>query len=202
VRFFAIPVVASLLLGGAPARADALNGDESDKLLRGDCVARSQEIRRGMRRYVGGVAYKIVDALPEDLAALLDDVDLWGLFLPKTRDARRVGVMGNDPLVKITHGSALVEIGYTLRVHRDGNTVRFWMVSARPHDIEDAWGFFRTDPIGNGQTLVSYGILIDMGDGILRDMFEDRVLELALEVPDYLRDVVVQRQARGRRAAR
>jgi hypothetical protein len=155
-----------------------------------------------MRRDVGGVAYKIIDAPPEDLTALLDDVDLWGLFLPKTRAARRVGVMGHDPLVKITHGSALVEIGYTLRVHRDGNSVRYWMVSARPHDIEDAWGFFRTDPIGNGQTLVSFGILIDMGDGILRDMFEDRVLELALEVPDHLRDVVVQRQARGRRAAR
>jgi hypothetical protein len=33
-------------------------------------------------------------------------------------------------------------------------------------------------------------------------MFEDRVRELALEVPDRVRDVVVQRQARGRRAAR
>jgi hypothetical protein len=76
------------------------------------------------------------------------------------------------------------------------------MDPARAHDIEDVWGFFRAEPMGDGRTLVTYGILIDMGDGILRDMFEGRVRELALEVPDRVRDVVVQRQARGRRAMR
>jgi len=191
VRFLASAVLASVLLAGGSARADSLGAGEVDRLLRGDCVARTQELHRGLRRYVGGVAYKIFDATPEDLASLLDDVGDWGRFLPKTRDAHRVGAIGNDPLVQITHGSALVQVGYTLRVHRDGSSVRFWMDPARPHDIEDVWGFFRAEPMGDGRTLVTYGILIDMGDGILRDMFEDRV-----------RDVVVQRQARGRRAAR
>jgi hypothetical protein len=202
VRLFAAVVVASLLLAGGTARADSLSTVEVDRLLRGDSVARTQEHHRGSRRYVGGVAYKILDATPEDLAALLDDVGDWGRFLPKTRDARRVGAIGDDPLVQITHGSALVQVGYTLRVHRDGSSVRFWMDATRPHDIEDVWGFFRAEPMGDGRTLVTYGILIDMGDGILRDMFESRVQELALEVPDRVRDVVVQRQARGRRAAR
>jgi hypothetical protein len=202
VRFFAIPATAALLLAAASARADGLSTDETDRLLRGDCVSRTQDLRRGIRRYVGGVAYKIIDVPPDDLAPLLDDVSQWSRLLPKTRDAHRVGSMGDDPLVQITHGSALVQVGYTLRVHREGNSVRFWMVSARPHDIEDVWGFFRAEPIGDGRTLMTYGVLIDMGDGILRDMFEDRVRELALEVPDHVRDVVVQRQARGRRAAR
>jgi hypothetical protein len=202
VRLFAAVVVASLLLAGGTARADSLRTVEVDRLLRGDSVARTQEHHRGSRRYVGGVAYKILDAAPEDLASLLDDVGEWGRFLPKTRDAHRVGAVGGDPLVQITHGSALVQVGYTLRVHRDGSSVRFWMDRGRPHDIEDVWGFFRAEPMGDGRTLVTYGILIDMGDGILRDMFEDRVRELALEVPDRVRDVVAQRQARGRRAAR
>jgi hypothetical protein len=165
-------------------------------------VSRPQEVQRGSRRYVGGVSYKIIDAAPEDLASLLDDVGQWGRFLPKTRDARRDGAIGEDPLVRITHGSALVQVAYTLRVHREGNVVRFWMASGRPHDIEDVWGYIRAEPLGDGRTLMSYGILIDMGDGILRDMFEGRVQELALEVPDHVRDVVVERQARGRRAAR
>jgi hypothetical protein len=202
VRFLASTVLASVLLAGGSARADSLSSAEVDKLLRGDSVARTQELHRGIRRYVGGVAYNILDAAPEDLASLLDDVGDWGRFLPKTRDAHRVGAVGNDPLVQITHGSALVQVGYTLRVHRDGSSVRFWMDTTRAHDIEDVWGFFRAEPMGDGRTLVTYGILIDMGDGILRDMFEDRVRELALEVPDRVRDVVVQRAARGRRAAR
>jgi hypothetical protein len=203
---FARPLIACALAGtllaGRSARGDGLSAGETDRLLRGDSVARTQDLQRGRRRYVGGVAYKLVDAAPEDLAALLDDVDQWGRFLPKTRDAHRVGTMGDDPLVQITHGSPLMQVVYTLRVHREGSSVRFWMVSGRAHDIEDVWGFFRAQATGDGRTLVSYGILIDMGEGVLRDMFEDRVRELALEVPDHVRDVVVQRQARGRRAAR
>ena len=202
MSLLASAVLGSVLLAGGSASADSLGADEVDRLLRGDCVARTQDLRRGLRRYVGGVTYKIFDTTPEELASLLDDVGDWGRFLPKTRDAHRVGAIGNDPLVQITHGSALVQVGYTLRVHRDGSSVRFWMDPARPHDIEDVWGFFRAAPMGDGRTLVTYGILIVMGDGILRDMFEDRVREFALEVPDRVRDVVVQRQARGRRAAR
>jgi hypothetical protein len=41
-----------------------------------------------------------------------------------------------------------------------------------------------------------------MGDGVLREMFENRVQELALEIPDHVGDVVARRAARGRRAAR
>ena len=148
-------MLASLLLAGGSARADSLSTTEVDKLLRGDCVARSQDLHRGIRRYVGGVAYKIFDASPEDLASLLDDVGEWGRFLPKTRDAHRVGAIGDDPLVQITHGSALVQVAYTLRVHRDGSSVRFWMDPTRAHDIEDVWGFFRAEPMGDGRTLVT-----------------------------------------------
>jgi hypothetical protein len=184
------------------ARADGLAPEETARLLRGETVAREQELQRGPRRYVGGVTYTIIDAAQGDLGAVLDDVNAWRRFLPKTRDAQRVGSAGSDALVQITHGSALMQVGYTLRVHHDEHGVRFWMDPGRPHDIEDAWGFFRTEPLGDGRTLVTYGILVDMGDGILRDMFESRVKELALEVPDHVRDVVLQVQARGRSAAR
>lgn len=200
-----LPAVATacvLALGSATARADALNATEATRLLRGETVARTQDLQRWHRRYVGGVTYKILDATTGDLEALLDDVSSWRRFLPKTRDAERVGAVGDDPLVRVTHGSALVQVGYTLRVHRDGNVVRFWLDPSRAHDIEDVWGFFRAEPMGDGRTLVTYGILIDMGDGILRDMFEPRVRELALEVPDHVQEVVAERQARGRRAAR
>jgi hypothetical protein len=194
--------VAALVLWGGSARADGLSRWEADRLLRGDTVPREQQLQRGDRRYVGGVTYTILDARLDDLASLLDDVRSWRRFLPKTRDAQHVGSAGRDALVEITHGSALVKVAYTLRVHRDGNVVRFWMDPSRPHDIEDAWGFFRAEPMPDGRTLMTYGILIDMGEGLLRDMFEDRVRELALEVPDHVRNVVLQRIARGQRASR
>jgi hypothetical protein len=184
------------------ARADGLAAEEAARLLGGDTVSRTQTTMRGLHRYVGGVTYAIVDASPGDLDVVLGDFDAWRRFLPKTRDARRVGTADDDALVQITHGSALVQVGYTLRVHRDASGVRFWMDRGRPHDIKDVWGFFRTAALPDGRTLVSYGILIDMGDGILRDMFEPRVQQLALEVPEHVRDVVRSEQARGQRAAR
>jgi hypothetical protein len=187
----------------SPARADALARDEASRLLRGQTVTRTQEVHRGERRYVGGVTYTIIDATPGELGSVLADVDAWRRFLPKTRDARRVGAVGSDMLVQITHGSPLIQVGYTLRVRPDEHGLRFWMDPARPHDIEDAWGFFRSQPLADGRTLVTYGILIDMGAGLLRDLFEDRARELALEVPDHVREVVQRAQAaRGRRAAR
>jgi hypothetical protein len=195
-------VFALASLASGTARGDELNATENGRLLHGDTVARTQNLQRWNRRYVGGVTYKILDATTQDLESLLDDVGAWRQFLPKTRDAQRIGAVGGDPLVHITHGSALVQVAYTLRVHREGNVVRFWMDPSRSHDIEDVWGFFRAEPMADGRTLVTYGILIDMGQGILRDMFEERVREVALEVPDHVRDVVAERQARGRRAAR
>ena len=183
--------------------ADGLSLDENDRLLRGDTVARPQDLQRWQRRYVGGVTYKILDASPDDLASLLDDVDAWRRFLPKTRDAHRVGAVGDRP-ARADHPRLGARAGrlHAARAPRRQRRALLDGPEPRAHDIEDVWGFFRAEPLGDGRTLVTYGILIDMGDGILRDMFEDRVREVALEVPDHVRDVVAERQARGRRAAR
>ena len=195
-------VFAAVLLGSGSARADGLSYAEHGRLLRGETVTRAHDLRRGGRRYVGGVTYTIMETGVDDLETMLTDVASWRRFLPKTRDARREGAVDGDPLVTITHGSALVSVAYTLRVHRESNVVRFWMDPTRSHDINDVWGYFRADPLPDGRALVTYGILIDMGDGLLRDMFEPRVQELALEIPEHVKSVVIERNARGARATR
>ena len=185
------------------ARASSLTADETSHLLHGDTVARPQQLVQGPRRYVGGVTYTMIDGTVGDVVGVLQDISTWQRFLPKTRDARQVGVLDGDPLVRVTHGSAIVQVAYALRVHRDGNVVRFWMEPSQPHDIEDAWGFFRVEALTDARTLVTYGILVDMGDGLLRNVFEARMQELALEVPDGVRDVVLERRAAaGKRASR
>jgi hypothetical protein len=192
-----------------PARGDGLTVAETEKLLRGASVVRRTEVERWGRRYVGGVAYAVVDARPGEVATLLDDVATWQRILPRTRSARVVGFADDDPLVVVTHGTALVQATYTIRVHREASGVRFWMDTSRRHDIEDAWGFLRVEPLGDaaagagqGQTIVSYGILVDMGPGLLRDLFEDRVRDLALSVPERVQGLVLTRVAAGRRASR
>lgn len=191
-----IAALACTLGAEIPAKADGLTQGEMRRLLRGESVERAQSLSRGNRRYVGGLSYLIVDARVDGLAPILSNVDTWRRILPSTRSARRVGEMGGDTLVEVTHGSALVQATYTMRVHRDDHEVRFWMAPQRRHDIEDAWGFLRAEPLADGRTLVVYGIMIDMGPGVLRDLFEGTVRDLALSVPERVR-AFLRRSPRG-----
>jgi hypothetical protein len=189
----AVAALAAALLASNPARADELSVAEVARLERGATVTRPQTLEHGDRRYVGGVTYTLIDARASELQGVLDDVRDWPRFLPRTRDAHPVGSAAGDALVEVTHGNALLQVSYTVRVHREGSIVRFWMDPSRAHGIMDVWGFFRTQPFEGGRTLVTYGILIDMGPGLLRDLFENRVRELALTVPQRVRGLLLER---------
>jgi hypothetical protein len=41
---------------------------------------------------------------------------------------------------------------------------------------------------------VTYGILIDLGPGLLRSLFEERVRQLALTVPERVRGLLLERR--------
>ena len=204
----ALPLAAVLLgmldLAPSPARADGLSGAETQRLLRGASVAREQTERVGDRVYVGGVSYVILDEPADDVTRLLSDVNVWKRLLPKTRSARRVGSVGGDVLVELTSGTLFLQATYTMRLRRDGDGVKFWLDRSKHHDVEDAWGFLRVEPMagGRGRSLASYGVLIDVGDGVARDLFEGPVRELAMSVPDHLRDIVLESAAAGQRASR
>jgi hypothetical protein len=105
--------------------------------------------------------------------------------------------VGEDALLEVTHATPLLQAAYTMRLHRRGREVRFWIDTTRPHDIEDAWGFLRVEPTADGRSLVTYGVLVDMGGGLLRDLFEERVRRAALSLPERLRDVAALERATG-----
>jgi hypothetical protein len=204
VRPIALALAAwfGVLLTASGTRADGLTRAEVDRLARAETVVRTESIERHGRRYVGGVAYAILDASPADLEALLVNDEAWRRIMPKTRAARRVGTEGGDALVEMTHGTPLLHATYTIRVRHEAHNVRFWLDPRRPHDIEDAWGFLRAVARPDGRTLVTYGVLIDMGPGLFRDMFEERVRAEALTVPDRVRDLLLERSATSARASR
>jgi hypothetical protein len=173
----------------APGAADEL------RLAAGQTIAYPQTLYRHGERYVGGVTYVVVDASLDELTALLADPTAYRQVLPHARDARVLGYEGEDRLVEITQGTALVQAAYTLRMRTDDDKrrVRFWLDRSKPHGIDDAWGFFRVDPLpsaadGSPRTLVAYGILVDLGPGLIRDIFEARIQASLLTVPQRLRE--------------
>jgi len=203
MRYFPLlGAVAAVVLAGAPARADGLSIPETERLLGGQTIVRTQTLERGGHRYVGGVTYALLDADADDVAQIFDSVEAWKRVLPETRSTRAVGTAGDDPLIEVTHGNAIVQAAYTMRVHRETRSARFRLEPRRRHDIEDVWGFLRAEPLADGRTILTYGVLIDMGPGLLRDLFEERVRETALTVPERIRDLMVERSSAGQRASR
>jgi hypothetical protein len=199
--FLAALLVALGLLAHAPAAsADALTGAESERLARGETVIRENTWEPGSSaRYIGGVTYTVVDRSAPEIESVLDNVESYRRVLPRTKRVKLVSVEPNgDRLVELVQGTALVEAEYTLRVrHYPGlREVRFWLETSRPHEIDDAFGYFRVEPVtgsgGEQRALLTYAILVDVGPGIVRDLFEEKVRAALLSVPQLVRRYVAE----------
>ncbi|MBX3223728.1 MAG: hypothetical protein KF795_24660 [Labilithrix sp.] len=196
-RLLASLAFVSALGATTAARADSLAPDESARLARGETIIREQTIERGEHRWIGGITYTVVDGSAAEVAGIIDNVDSLRRVLPRTKRARLVGTTSDgDQLVELAQGNALMEAEYTIRVRRDAREARFWLDPSRPHGIDDAWGFFRYEPFiapsGEARVLLTYGVMVDIGAGIVRDLFEERLRAALLSVPQLVRRQVAQ----------
>ncbi|MCL2725925.1 MAG: hypothetical protein FWD69_15985 [Polyangiaceae bacterium] len=183
-------------------RRERLSAEEARRLERGETIARDQTWERGDSRYVGGLTYTVVDTSVAELTSVIEDVSAYRRVLPRTKQARLVGVDGPDRLVEVVQGNALVEASYTLRIRTEAaapsgrREFRFWLDPSRPHGIDDAWGFFRLEPFighhGEPRVLLTYGVVVDIGSGIVRDLFEERIRSALLSVPQLVRRYVAE----------
>jgi hypothetical protein len=195
--FMALSALLALALAPFPALAQSasrITEGENTRLMHGETIRRVQSMDRDGRHYVGGVTYTVLDATPHELDTVFNDVPSYETILPHTKSARVVARIDDDVLVELHQGNALVDATYTIRLRKDpnGREVRFWLDGARHHDIEDAWGFFRVEPLaqvvpGVPRVLVTYGILVDVGPGIVRTLFESKIRDSMLTVPQRLR---------------
>lgn len=194
---FALSVAIAVALPSGSARADSLAPHEQARLERGETVIRTQTVDHGDHHYVGGVTYTVLATSAAEVFALFDDVSAYRHVLPKTKGARRVGVDRGDTLVELVQGNALYEATYTIRVRRSARELRFWLEPTRPHEIDDAWGFFRIEPFtapnGEERVLLTYGVLVDVGPGIVRELFEERVRAAMLSVPQLVQRHLARR---------
>ncbi|KPK51231.1 MAG: hypothetical protein AMJ63_13015, partial [Myxococcales bacterium SG8_38_1] len=55
------------------------------------------------------------------------------------------------------------------------------------HDIRAGWGFIRVRPYKNDRTLVSFGALVDIGDGVFVSIVRPAVRKDLLRIPHFLK---------------
>jgi hypothetical protein len=189
----------------AQAQAGPLSVEERERLVAGSAILRPATQMIGDRRYVGGIGYAVIPCLPEQLAAILADAAAMQEILPRTQAILPITRLEKDALFELHQGNSLVHASYTLRVRQEPerNRMRFWLDRSRPHAIDDAWGFFRYEPFESPSgpaLLVTYGVLVDLGSGVFRSLYENRIIAMALTVPQRLREYVTSMRSSAKPA--
>jgi hypothetical protein len=200
----AFGVAISVAIAARPAAAGSeLTPNEIAALDSGRPVVREETVERAGHRYIGGVSYVIIDASPAEVAAALDDVRAYKQILPATRMVRWIGMTrSGDTLVELEQGNALAHGRFTVRIRRDhpvdddASTFRFNIDPRFSHDIPDANGFFHLEARGD-RTLLTYLVMVDLGDGIFQRLFEGRVRRVALSAPVLVKGYVEARRQTG-----
>jgi carbon monoxide dehydrogenase subunit G len=177
--------------------ATELTDSEIARLNSGVAVVREQTVERGGRRYVGGLAYVLIDAPPEQVMGTLEDVGSYVHVLPATRQVRWLGVSrAGETIVQLDQGTPLVHGRYVVRTRLEKRAndatpmvVRFWLDARFPHDIADATGYFQAEP-RSSKTLLTYGAWVDLGPGLLNRFLEGRVRRAALSAPARVKSYV------------
>lgn len=173
-----------------------LDAAERKALKSGETVTHPMAFQRGDAHYVGGVAFQLVRATPEEVLRAMTTPNELVDLLPSTLEAHQIASGASGSKIELVSGTSLVNARYTVRFRRMGNgELKFWLDPTRPHGIRDVWGFVRVRPLDPKRSLLAVGVALDIGSPIVRLFFEEDIQETILTTPRQVRDVLERRTA-------
>jgi ribosome-associated toxin RatA of RatAB toxin-antitoxin module len=174
-----------------------LTADERQRLERGELVERRMVREQGRMRLIGGTSWQVIDAEPAAVWQALLDTSYYPRMLPQCSEARVISDSGRARTVFVRHGGGLVEASYYLDVRLDPSRqdMSFRVDESRPRGIRAAWGFYAVRSHSRGRTLLAYGVMADIGDGVARALLRGSVHEWMMKVPWMVKRFV---EGRGR----
>lgn len=169
---------------------------ERAQLRSGNVVERPLRFEDDGGRYVGGVSYQVVRAQPAVVLQELARADNLPHMLPFTLAARVIERRSDATFIELTQGKAPFVGRYTVQLVREEDQLSFWLDRERPRNIEDLWGYFRARPFEDGTTLLTVAVALDLGAGVTRWLFEDKIQRVVLSTPRKIRQYVESRSPR------
>jgi ribosome-associated toxin RatA of RatAB toxin-antitoxin module len=142
--------------------------------------------RRGGLELLGGTSYQVIDAPRDVVWKALLDTKHYPRMMPQVLEAKTVHTRESERTIFMRQGAGPVEASYYLRVrtYPERGDITFSIDDKQPHDLRAAWGFYTVRPYGDGsKTLLAYGVMADIGSGMLQAMVRDDVHEWMLKVP-------------------
>ena len=194
---------------GAGAQRRTARGDrapfsrvEQARLARGGLVTRSSARMRGQLRLIGGTSWQVVRQPPEVVWRAVNDTASYPDMLPRVSEARVVSRSPNVRTVFVRHGGGGVDARYYLQARVDGGRkdMRFGLDGRRPHTIRAAYGFLTVRSWRPGQSLITYGVMADVGSGVLVGLLRPTIHAWILRVPQTMKQFIETRGWRRYRA--
>lgn len=186
-------VCLSVLLLPAVTRVSAgvnssnFTAEEWKRLDAGQLVLRPTTRVQGELRLMGGSSWQVIDATPEMVWRALLDTPRYHRMMPQVLEARLVRARDNQRTVYLRQGAeGLLEAKYYLRVnvHEERRDITFAVDDKMPHDgLRAAWGFYTVRPYRDGKTLLAYGVMADIGAGMVAGLMRRNVHDWMLRTP-------------------
>ncbi|MCB9590264.1 MAG: hypothetical protein H6718_32935 [Polyangiaceae bacterium] len=172
--------------------ARELTTAERAQLAAGAQVRRRVDFQNRSGDYVGGLSYQRIASPPRRVVERLQHVAAVRAVLPRVISARRLPAPADQHRFELVQGTSLYSARYSviaLRPKPQATEVRFWLDPREEHEIDDVWGFFRAQPFQGG-SMISVGVALNLGEGIIRWLFEERIVDIMLDMPRRIRDYV------------
>jgi ribosome-associated toxin RatA of RatAB toxin-antitoxin module len=181
------------VLFGAPARSfsssNQLTTEEKQLLAKGELVIKQKSEQRGAYKLFGGQSWLLVD-VPVDVAwRALQDLPSYKNFIPLATESDVKHQAGDEADLAIRQQWGPVDVRYVLQttLEEQRGAVVFRVDHSQAHDIRAGWGFIRVRPYKNGRTLVSFGALVDIGDGVFVSIVRPAVRRDLLRIPYFFK---------------
>lgn len=177
----------------APSRSlsssEQLTTDDKRLLAAGELVMKQKNEQRGAYKLIGGQSWQIID-VPIDVAwRALQDLPGYKNFIPLATEADVKHQAGDEADLAIRQQWGPIDVRYVLQTTResDRGAVMFRVDHSQEHDIRAGWGFIRVRPYKGERTLVSFGALVDIGDGVFVSIIRPAVRRDLLRIPTYFK---------------
>jgi ribosome-associated toxin RatA of RatAB toxin-antitoxin module len=168
------------------------SSDEKARLAAGKLVTRPVTEQRSSLRLIGGSSWQIIKAPPELVFRALLDTHNYPHSLPTVTRASVVSDNKTMRRVRLEHRKGPVGMAYrlALTIDYERRDVNFKLNDRLESGMRAAWGFLAVTPYGSNQTLLSYGVMLDPGDGLLVGLVRGMIHEWALKVPSQMKKFI------------
>jgi hypothetical protein len=162
-----------------------LTAEELQRLGDGELVERRLVREQGELRLMGGTSWQVIDAVPDVVWQALLDTPYYDRMLPQVSEARVVNDAGRNRTLFVRHGAGVLQTSYYLdmRLDPERRDMSFRVDTSRPRGVRAAWGFYAVRAYAGGKTLLVYGVMADIGDGLGSMLLRRSVHEWMMKVP-------------------